>query len=303
MGNYFARHLQVLIASLGKLRVAPVASLLTILVVAITLSLPAALHVVIKNALLVSGGWQGAVDFSLYLQPDIDEGGAANLAKLLESRADILQVTLINADAALEEFAASSGFGDALDALSENPLPHTLVVRPIASLNAEASALLKQELSSLPETDIVQLDTEWVSRFQAILKLVRRAVWLAAGMLAIALLVVIGNTIRLDIQNRRDEIEIMQLVGASDGFIRRPFLYTGFWYGLGGGVLALAVIALATQMLRGPVAELASLYGGGWTLRGLDMREMGIVVTTGIALGLFGSWFATARHMRRIDPK
>jgi cell division transport system permease protein len=303
MGGYFTRHAQVLVASLGKLSAAPVASALTILVVAITLALPASLQVLVKNALLISGGWSGAVDFSLYLKADVDSDAARGLASLLESRADIAQVTFIDADAALAEFAESSGFGAALDALDSNPLPHTLQVRPIASLSSEASELLKQELSGLPETDLVQLDTEWVSRFQAMIRLVRRAVWLAAGMLGLALLVVIGNTIRLDIQNRRDEIEIMQLIGASDGFIRRPFLYTGFWYGLGGGMLAIVLVVAGIAMLRGPVSELAGLYGGGWSLVGLSAQEMLLVLGTGVLLGLSGSWFATARHMRRIDPK
>ncbi len=303
MVNYFTRHAQVLVASLGKLTAAPVASLLTILVVAITLALPAALQVMVKNALLVTGGWSGAVDFSLYLEPDIDKDAAQNLATLLASRADIENVVFIDADQALEEFADSSGFGAALDALDNNPLPHTLQVRPIASLSLDASELLKQELAGLPETDIVQLDTEWVSRFQAMIRLVRRAIWIAAGLLGLALLVVIGNTIRLDIQNRRDEIEVMQLIGASDGFIRRPFLYTGFWYGLGGGILAIGVVGIGIALLRGPVKDLAGLYGGGWSLVGLSLQEMVTVVAIGILLGLAGSWFATARHMRRIEPK
>lgn len=303
IGTYFTRHLQVFVASLGKLAYAPLASFMTILVVAITLALPAALHVMVKNALEVTGGWQDAVDFSLYLQPDISRDAAANLAKLLGSRADIETVTLIDADTALAGFADQSGFGDAIDSLETNPLPHTLIVRPVATLNPAASDLLRQELDSLPETDIVQLDTEWIARFQAILNLARRAIWIAGGALGLGLLVVIGNTIRLDIQNRRDEIEIMQLIGASDPFIRRPFLYTGLWYGLGGGLLALGLLAVMLVLLSGPVTQLAGLYGSGWTLLGPNLREIGIIVGVGVALGLGGSWFATARHMRRIDPK
>lgn len=301
--NYFTRHLQTLIASLGKLVEAPTASFLTILVVAITLALPAALNVMIKNALTLTGGWGGAVDFSVYLKPSIDEQEARNLAKLLGSRADIAAVEFINAEDALNAFSERSGFGEALSALNENPLPHTISVRPIPSLGAEASELLKHELANLPETDLVQLDTEWVSRFQALLRLVRRAVWLVATMLALALVVVIGNTIRLDIQNRRDEIEVMKLIGASDGFIRRPFLYTGFWYGAGGGLLALALVWGALKLLAGPVAELAGLYGSNFALSGLNSNETLIVIGTGVTLGLGGSWLASARHMRRIEPR
>ncbi|MEO0614931.1 MAG: permease-like cell division protein FtsX [Pseudomonadota bacterium] len=303
MQAWFGRHAQTALASLGKLAESPLATVLTVLVIGVTLALPGALQVLVKNALTVSGGWQGATDFSMYLQPDIDRDAADQLGRLLASRADIEQVTLVDADEALEAFAENSGFGAALDALDNNPLPHALVVRPIASLSLEASALLKQELENLPEADIVQLDTEWVSRFQAMLQLVRRGILLAAGMLGLALLVVIGNTIRLDIQNRRDEIEIMQLVGASDGFIRRPFLYTGFWYGLAGGLAAVVLVAVATALLSGPVSALAGLYGGTWRLAGLDLRETGVLVAVGVGLGLAGSWLATARHMRRIEPK
>ncbi|MEL6868975.1 MAG: permease-like cell division protein FtsX [Pseudomonadota bacterium] len=303
MGAYFTRHFQVLVASLGKLAYAPLASFLTILVIAITLALPAALHVMVKNALQVTGGWQDAVDFSLYLQPGLERDKAQKLADLLASRADIEAVTLIDADSALEIFAQQSGFNDAIDNLDGNPLPHTLVVRPIASLSVAASDLLRQELDGLPETDIVQLDTEWIARFQGILSLVRRAIWIAGGALGLGLLVVIGNTIRLDIQNRRDEIEIMQLIGASDPFIRRPFLYTGLWYGIGGGLLALALLAIMLGLLSGPVGQLAGLYGSSWKLMGPDLREMGLIIGIGVSLGLSGSWFATARHMRRIDLK
>ncbi|MEM1440099.1 MAG: permease-like cell division protein FtsX [Pseudomonadota bacterium] len=303
MQAWIGRHAQTALASLGKLAESPLATVLTVLVIGVTLALPGALQVLVKNALTVSGGWQGATDFSMYLQPDIDRDAADQLGKLLASRADIAEVTLVDADEALEAFAENSGFGAALDALDNNPLPHALVVRPIASLSPEASALLKQELENLPEADIVQLDTEWVSRFQAMLQLVRRGILLAAGMLGLALLVVIGNTIRLDIQNRRDEIEIMQLVGASDGFIRRPFLYTGFWYGLAGGLAAVVLVAVATALLAGPVSALAGLYGGSWRLAGLDLRETGVLMAVGVGLGLAGSWLATARHMRRIEPK
>ncbi|MEO0576700.1 MAG: permease-like cell division protein FtsX [Pseudomonadota bacterium] len=303
IGAYFTRHLQVFVSSLGKLAYSPLASFMTILVIAITLALPAALHVMVKNALEVTGGWQDAVDFSAYLQPDVSLDTATNLAKLLRSRADIEDVTVIDSDTALAGFAEQSGFGDALDSLETNPLPHTLVVRPLASLSPEASDLLRQELDGLPETDVVQLDTEWIARFQAILNLVRRAIWIAGGALGLGLLVVIGNTIRLDIQNRRDEIEIMQLIGASDPFIRRPFLYTGLWYGLGGGLMALGLLAVMLSLLGGPVSQLAGLYGSGWSLLGPTLKEIGIIVGVGVALGLSGSWFATARHMRRIDPK
>ena len=292
-----------MVASLGKLAAAPFASLLTMLVIAVTLALPATLHVAIKNALAVTGGWESAIDFTVYLGAEVDADAARRITGLLEARADVAAVTFIDADAALEEFKWNSGFGGALDGLDANPLPHAITVRPIPALGESATLLMKQELENLPETDLVQLDTEWVGRFQAVLRLLRRAVWLAAGMFGVALLVVIGNTIRLDIQNRRDEIEIIKLIGGSDGFIRRPFLYTGFWYGAAGGILSLLLVLGALAMLAGPVSELAGLYGSIYTLRGLTALESLAVVSIAIMLGLGGSWFSAARHMRRIEPR
>lgn len=300
--RYFSRHLQTAVAALGRLREQPFASFLTMLVIAVTLALPASLHLVIKNALAVTGGWQSAVDFSVYLHTNVDLEQARKLAALIGSRADVAGVDTIPADRALAEFKESSGFGEALDGLEENPLPHTLVVRPAREADEATIALLREELDNLPETDLVQLDTRWVERFHAMLELVRRGLALAAALLAAAVVIVIGNTIRLDIQNRRDEIEITKLIGASDGFIRRPFLYAGLWYGLAGGLLALAVLGGGLWLLEGPVDELAGLYASTYELLGLDWREALAVVGAGGALGLAGSWLAAARHMRRIEP-
>ncbi|MEM9173151.1 MAG: permease-like cell division protein FtsX [Pseudomonadota bacterium] len=302
MGAYLSRHLQVLIGSLGKLVENPLGTFATVLVIGITLALPAALHLLVKNALVATGGWQGASDFSVYLKMDTEETKARALATLLEARADIASVVLVTADDALAQFAAQSGFGDAIGALEDNPLPHRFNIRPLSGLGVEASALLQEELQNLAEADVVQLDTEWVARLQAGLNVATRVILIAGATFGIGLLVIIGNTIRLDIQNRRDEIEIMQLIGASDAFIRRPFLYTGLWYGLGGGMLALVLLAVMLALLSGPVGQLAGTYGSSWALVWLNWTEVGAVVGSGVALGLAGAWLATTRHMRRIDP-
>ncbi len=300
---YVTRHLQVALATLGRIARAPFASFLTMLVIAITLALPAGLHLAVKNAMLLSGGWENAVDFSLYFKPATSEEDARNLGNIIAQRADVDSVRFVSADDALTEFKENAGFAGALASLTENPLPHALVVRP-ASIAGEATiGALRTDLANLPETDQVQLDTEWVSRFHAILALIERGVVMVAGLLGIAVMIVIGNTIRLDIQNRRDEIVVTKLVGASDGFIRRPFLYSGLVHGVAGGLLALALIWAGLYLLSEPVKTLAGLYASGFRLDSLSAQESGLLVATGAVLGWLGSFVATARHLRRIEPK
>ncbi len=300
---WFGRHVNMAGQSLGRLLRQPFASLMIVLVIAVTLALPAALNLIVKNAAAVSGSWDNALDFSVFLSRDISLDEAQNLAQLIRQRADVANVSLISAEQALEEFKLQSGFGDAMDQLSQNPLPHTLVVRPSAANTSESMVLLREELANLPETDLVQVDTEWVQRFHAILDIVRQAILIGSVLLGTAIIVIIGNTIRLDIQNRREEIEVTKLIGASNAFVRRPFLWTGFWYGLLGGLLAIALVQYGVYLLQPPIARLAGLYQSGVTVLSFDLREIGVIVGVGVLLGLLGSWFAAARHMRRIEPR
>jgi cell division transport system permease protein len=303
LSTWLGRHVTDAGGSLKKLLRQPFASLMVVLVIAVTLALPAALNLVVRNALAISGGWESALDFSVFLDGGLSVSEAEGLARLIRQRADVENVEFISADEALETFKAQSGFGEALDSLDANPLPHTLVVRPGAA-NTEASILLlRQELGNLPETDLVQVDTEWVQRFHAILDIVRQAVLAGGVLLGAAIVVIIGNTIRLDIQNRRDEIEVTKLIGASNAFVRRPFLWTGFWYGLLGGAVAVGLVQYGAYLLLPSVSRLAGLYAGNVYVLSLDLRETGIVIGVGVFLGLSGSWIAAARHMRRIEPR
>lgn len=303
LATWLTRHASTSIGALGRLVRQPFASLMIVLVIAVTLALPAALNLVVKNAQVISGGWNNALDFSVYMQRGLALGEAEGLAELIEQRADVESVTLITADEALDEFKGQSGFGQALDHLSENPLPHTLVVRPSTANTGQSIILLQEELGNLPEAELVQVDTEWVQRFHAILDIVRQAIAIGAALLGIAIVVIIGNTIRLDIQNRRDEIEVTKLIGASNAFVRRPFLWSGFWYGLFGGLLALALVQYGLYLLEKPVARLAGLYQSDIAVIALDINESLSIVAIGVALGLVGSWFAATRHMRRIEPR
>lgn len=301
--NWILRHASTALGSLGRLVRQPFASLMTLLVIAVTLALPASLHLVIKNAEAISGSWENALDFSIYLKMDTSLQQAQKLAALIEQRADVLSVSLVSADEALRDFKRESGFGDALDHLATNPLPHALTVRPSPANTASAMQTLQEELTNLAETDLVQVDTEWVQRFHAFLEIAERAGLMAAVLLGMAIIVIIGNTIRLDIQNRREEIEVTKLIGASNSFIRRPFLYSGLWYGLGGGFLALALVSYGLHLIAAPVSRLAGLYGNSFALVALEPAESLVVLGVGVFLGLTGSWTAATRHMRRIEPR
>ena len=303
LSTWFMRHVSTSIGSLGRMFRQPFASLMIVLVIAVTLAIPASLTLIVKNARTISAGWDNALDFSMYLDRGINESEAAGLARLIEQRADVESVQFISSSVALEEFKQQSGFGEALDQLSANPLPHTLVVRPSAANTSESMLLLQEELSNLPEADVVQVDTEWVQRFHAILDIVRQAIVIGASLLGAAIIVIIGNTIRLDIQNRREEIEVTKLIGASNAFVRRPFLWSGFWFGSFGGLLAIGLVQYGLFLLEQPAARLAGLYQSGVMIQALNLEESLSVLGIGVSLGLVGSWLAAARHMRRIEPR
>lgn len=301
--NWATQQVNTGAAALRRLARQPFASMMTVLVIAVTLALPSAVHLLIKNAQAISASWDNALDFSVYLKKDVSIDAARRLADLIKQRADVEQVTLITSDEALAEFRKQSGFGEALDHLTVNPLPHTLVVRPTAANTEDSMRLLNEEVGNLPETDFVQVDTEWVRRFHAILDILQRSIAIGAALLGAAIIVIIGNTIRLDIENRREEIEITKLIGASNAFVRRPFLYSGLWYGLGGGLLALALVYYGLYAVQAPVARLAGLYSSPFDVLSLDLGECLLIIVAGVVLGLAGSWIAAARHMRRIEPR
>ena len=297
-------HVQALLGSLGRLARSPFATLLTLLVIALALALPAALRLFVINAQAATGNFANAVDVSVYLKTDVPLAKAQQLAQAAKGRHDVASVTLIPADQGLEEFRRYSGFGDALAALKDNPLPHVLHVRP-RSGDSSAAALesLRHYFGAWPEVDLVQVDSEWVMRFNAILEVVTQLLLIAAGLLGVGVLAVIGNTVRLEIAGRRAEIEVTKLVGGSNAFVRRPFLYAGVLYGLGGALLAWGIVALLVAVLGTPVATLARLYGSRYALQGLSSEDVGVLIGGGILLGWLGAWISAARHLRSIEPR
>ena len=299
-----ARHAHALLGSLGRLARNPFSTGLTILVIALALALPTALRLLVLNAQLATGSFTSAVDLSVYLKPEVPLVKAQQLEHSARERSDVAHVELIPADKAMEEFRTYSGFGAALDALKDNPLPHVLHVQPRSDAqSAGAVESLRRYFTAWPEVDLVQVDTEWVMRFNAILDVLRRLLVIAAVLLGAGVLAVIGNTIRLEILNRRAEIEVTKLVGGSNSFVRRPFLYTGVLYGLGGAVSAWAIVEIAVMVLDRPISTLAALYGSHFYLQGPPPQDVGALLAAGVMLGWMGAWISAARHLRRIEPR
>ena len=301
---YFARHAHALLASLGRLVRTPFATLLTVLVIALALALPLALQLFVTNAAAATGGFAEAVDMSVYFKTGVAMDRVQQLARNARANHAVASVAVISADQALEEFRHYSGFGAALKSLQDNPLPHVLHVHPAPDASSPAALeSLRRYFAAWPEVDIVQMDAEWVLRFNAILEVLRRVLAITAVLLAAGVLAVIGNTIRLEILNRRAEIEVTKLVGGTNAFVRRPFLYTGALYGLAGALTAWGIVAAAVLILDEPVATLAQLYGSHFALSGPTQIEIAILVGGGAVLGWLGAWISAARHLHAIEPR
>jgi len=303
-GTWLSYHLQVVLSSLGRLLRNSWATGMTVVVIAIAIALPAGLYVLIRNLNLLSESWDQTTAISLFLTPDTDMEQAQVLAEELRAHRNLDQVTLISPDQALSELGSYDGFSEAIAQLEENPLPAVLALQPAPEARIpEALERLAKEVEALPRADFARLDTRWVRRFQAILNLTQRGVVLLGGTLALAVLLVVGNTIRLEIENRRNEIEIMELVGATPAFIRRPFLYTGSWYGLFGGIGAWLLVTLALILIQGPVSRLAALYHTQFPLAGLGLTASLTILGGSLGLGLLGSWVSVGRHLSATQPR
>ena len=304
VSSYGTRHLQALFGALGRLARAPLATLLTLTVIGVALALPAGLALLVANLRGATGDLANAVDFTVHFKVDTAIERVQQVAKGARERPDVESVTVTSADDALEEFKRASGFGDALAALEDNPLPHHLTVRPSRGSSGPTEVeSLRRYFGAFPEVDIVQLDLDWVRRLHSLLDLLRRSLWVVMSVLGLGVLAVIGNTIRLEIQQRRQEIEVTKLVGGSNAFVRRPFLYTGIFYGLGGALLAALILAGGMAYLDQAVGELSAQYGSRFQLAGLGAEGLGVLAAAGAALGWLGALISTGRHLRQIEPR
>lgn len=300
---FLQRHAQVALDSLGRLYRNWAASLMTAAVIAIALAMPSGLYLLLGNLERLSGTWDGQASLSVFLKQDITDDKAAALVAQVSEWPGIASVQLITPTQALEEFGQQSGFTDVLGVLEENPLPYVLMVLPAGdSIEPLAASALRERFSNLPQTALAQLDLQWVQRLAAILDIAQRVILIISALLALAVMLVIGNTIRLEIQNRREEILVTKLIGATNGFVRRPFLYGGVWYGVLGALLAWLVVEAGFWLLAEPVARLAGLYHSDFSLETLPVQLLGILLAGGTLLGLLGSWLAVGRHLAAIEP-
>jgi len=303
MTSYLLRHLQVLFYTLGQLTAAPLATLMTVAVIGITLALPGGLYVLLDNMQRMTAHWEGGAQISLFLQTTTSDSAAQKLAEKLRRTPGVAEIEYLSADDALLEFKQLSGFGEALDALDSNPLPPVLVVWPAPDYSKpQALEALRKSFSRFGEVDIAQLDLEWVKRLHTILRLAQRGVLLLGGLLGMAVLLVISNTIRLAIFNRKDEIQIIKLIGGTDAFIQRPFLYSGWLQGTLGAIMAWLLVTLGLALLAGPIGDLAILYGSQFNLANMALGPSMTLLGVGGGLGWLASRIAVGRHLRAIEP-
>lgn len=301
--NWLLRHAQMSLSSLGRLSRNPVSTAMTAAVIGIALALPSGLHLLVDNVRQLSSSWDGSASISLFLADSVSDEQAETVRARVAQRGDVADTRLISRSAALDEFRRLSGFGQAIELLDQNPLPALVLIRPADHVgDADAIGQLAAELQTFREIELAQVDLQWVERLGAITGTIERAVLILAVLLAGAVLLIVGNTVRLEIQGRHSEIEIVKLVGGTDAFIRRPFLYEGLWYGLLGALIALALVLTSLYLLDGPVERLAGLYRSEFSLALIDPLSLLGVIIGGPALGLAGAWLAVGRHLANIQP-
>jgi cell division transport system permease protein len=294
-------HLRALFSSLGRQYSAPASTLLTAAVIGIALALPSFLFLLVDKAQVMADRWKDSSEFAVYLNTNVDDLRASQIAADIRVRDDIRSVTLVTKTQAAAEFRENSAFGGALDLLDSNPLPAVLLVTP-ASLDPQSAERTIRAIEGYPQVDQVKLDREWLERLQSILNMADRTLDVILGLLAFAVIIVVGNTIRLDIENRRQEIVVMKLVGGTDAFVRRPFLYSGAWYGLLGGLLSIVLVTITVLLLEGPLNRLVGDFGGDAIWLGHGFGSSAYIILAGTLFGWLGSWLAVTRELRDIEP-
>lgn len=288
-----------LTAALHRLRSQPVATLLTALAMGVAISLPIGLYLVLGNLSRLAGDLPAQPEISVFLDTEVSSAQKQAIAARLK-QADIVSAHMVSKDAALAALSAEQGLADIAAGLTQNPLPDAWVVRPLATSRDEL-AQVAAELSKLPGVAETHLDSQWADRLQAALAIGRTGVWLLAGLFAIALVAISGNAIRAQVLTRRDEILVSRLIGATDRYIRRPFLYLGALQGLLGGLAAGGVLAVAGAILRAPVERLAGLYGSTFHLLPPTWLEIACVLGMTTLFGWLGAWISVTRALQQAE--
>ncbi len=301
---WLVRHLQVLFETLGRLWQTPVASLMTTLVIAIAIALPLVLYQIVLSVDRLSAGWQGAPQISVFLKIETSEGAVDPLeaGQTLLQNPKVEDVQYISPEEGLSTFSEMSGFQSAIEALPENPLPPLLVVFPATGNDNTASSELADQLSELPFVDTAVYDQQWLHRLTAMVNVVKRAVIVLALLMGAGILLVISNTVRLGITNRAGEIEIIDQVGGTKSFIRRPFLYIGAIQCLFGALLAWLITSLTLFLLVKPVAKLAELYQSSFVIGYVGFAVAGAVALSVTVLGILAARVTVDRYLVRLRP-
>ncbi|MFA6053059.1 MAG: permease-like cell division protein FtsX [Methylobacter sp.] len=310
-GNFFDKlhahrnlHAHALFSSLGRLVASPFTSVLTVVVLAVAISLSSGFYLLVANLQQLAGNLEASNQISLFLKYETSNAKANSLADSIRKNPGVQEVKLITKEQALKEFQAYSGFGEAVKALEKNPLPFVIQVLPKNSLeNEKAIETLLGSLKQEAEVDFAQLDMRWVERLQSIMEVARRGVMSLSLLLGVAVLFITGNTIRLELHNRRDEVVIAKLVGATDGFIQRPFLYSGFWMGFFSGVTAWFIVTVTMLILKQPVERLSGLYDGAFHILFLGFMETLTLLAISSVLGVAGSWIVLHFQLQKLKPE
>lgn len=300
--SYFRNNLQVFTSSVAQLARAPGAAIMTVAAIGVTLSLPALLYVIIQNIDQLSGAFANRAQVNLFLAKDVDD--PKGLEEKLRAFREVNRIEAIPPDQGLADFKKYSGFAQASELLDTNPLPWTLVVylRPQDSGITSVEGFIARA-AALPEVENVRSDVLWLKRLGAMVRIGDRLVWILAILLGIAVVVIISNTVRLAILSRAHEIEVIKLIGGTDRFIRRPFLYQGFVQGALGAVTAVLLVTVCIETLREPITALISEYGSGYRLLGLRWSAASALFLLGSGLGWCASRWSVGRHLKDIEPR
>ena len=302
--TYFQRHMYALFSSLGQVWRSPLATLMTTLAIAVILALPAGLVLVVKSVDEFTASWQGTPQISVFVKPGASSETLNSLVNSFKVHEAVSLIEQVSPEQGMQTLGATLEMQRALEMLGDNPLPHVLVLeakQDHRSLERLEALLVK--LKAMKGVDVVQLDLQWLKKLNAILSGFERGVWVVSILLAMAVLLTIGNSIRLTIRSKLEEIEVMKLVGAKDAFIRRPFLYGGFWLGLISGLMALGLLLISYLALREPIHQVMTLYGSLFHVpMALVIQTIAGVMLAAIGLGWLGAWLAVGRQLRRIEP-
>lgn len=301
MKSWLHAHQQALMLVLKKLRAAPLAGIIMAGVIGVTLSLPAGLYMLIGNLGNLASGFETDPQLTLFLDLGASAQDARNIEQKLRAHADVRDFRFVARDQAWGNLKEKTGLGDVMAGLDKNPLPDAFVVHAKSGDPAAAEALQK-EFAALPHVEHAQLDATWIKKLYALLQLGNKAVLILSGLLGFALVAIIGSTIRLQILTQREEIEVSKLIGATDRFIRRPFLYAGTLQGLAGGIMAWLILYAALYVFNLSVEDLARLYASDFRLKPLGLQPSLILAAGSALLGWLGSYWAVSRYLAKLNP-